>query len=106
MEFENKWFTSVAPGTNEVATASYQAPRIATEEVKIQYIRFQTGYEYSSGGYNFFIILYDMRPNGKSCQVNIGDLGPHNYKTKNAPASCEDLQLTTASRIGVSKHSN
>ena len=26
MEFENKWFTIVAPGTNEVATASYQAP--------------------------------------------------------------------------------
>ena len=101
MEFENKWFTSVAPGTNEVATASYQAPRIAAEEVKLQYFRFQTGYAYSSGGYNFSIILSDMRPNGKSCQVNIGDLGPHN-----APASCEDLQLTTASRIGVSNHSN
>ena len=106
MEFENKWFTSVAPATNDVATASYQAPRIATEEVKIQYIRFQTGYEYSSGGYNFVIILYDMRPNGKSCQVIIGDLGPHTWDTWNAPASCEDLQLTTASRIGVSKHSN
>ena len=26
MEFENKWFTIVAPGTNEVATASYEAP--------------------------------------------------------------------------------
>ena len=106
MEFENKWFTSVAPGTNEVATASYQAPRIATEEVKLQYFQFQTGYAYSSGGYNFSIILSDMRPNGKSCQVIIGDLGPHTYTRKNAPASCEDLQLTTASRIGVSKHSN
>ena len=106
MEFENKWFTSVAPGTNEVATASYQAPRIAAEEVKLSYFRFQTGYAYSSGGYNFSIVLTDMRPNGKSCQVIIGDSGPHTYTTKIAPASCEDLQLTTASRIGVSNHSN
>ena len=106
MEFENKWFTSVAPGTNEVATASYQAPRIAAEEVKLSFFQFQTGYAYSSGGYNFSIILSDMRPNGKSCQVIIGDLGPNTYKNKNAPASCENLQLTTASLVGVSKHSN
>ena len=103
--FENKWYTSVAPGTNLVRTASYQAPRISTEEVKVQYFRFQTGYAYSSGGYNFSIILSEFRPNGKSCQVVVGDMGPHTYTNKNAPASCEDLQLTTASTIGVSKQS-
>ena len=52
--------------------------------------------------------------NGKSCQVVFGDLrGFQSYNpprvspvTRNAPASCEDLQLTTTSQIGVSKSSN
>ena len=74
-----------------------------SEEVKVRYVRFQTGYSYSSGGYNFSIKLTPHPSNGKSCQVIIGDSGPNTYTTKNAPASCGDLQLTTNSQIGVSK---
>ena len=77
-----------------------------SEEVKVQYVRFQTGYSYSSGGYNFSIKMTPYPSNGKSCQVIIGDLGPNTYTTKDAPASCGDLQLTTDSQIGVSKGSN
>ena len=77
-----------------------------SEEVKVRYVGFQTGYEYSSGGYNFSIKLTPYPSNGKSCQVIIGDSAPHTYTTKDAPASCGDLQLTTNSQIGVSKGSN
>ena len=78
---------------------------IGSQEVKFQSVQFQTGYAYSSGGYNFSIKLAPNPPNGKSCQVVIGDLGPNTYWW-DAGASCEDLQLTTTSRIGVSKQSN
>ena len=77
-----------------------------SEEVKVGSVIFQTGYSYSSGGYNFSIKLTPYPSNGKSCQVIIGDSGPNTYTIKNAPASCGDLQLTTNSQIGVSKGSN
>ena len=77
-----------------------------SEEVKVRSVRFQTGYSYSSGGYNFSIKLAPNPPNGKSCQVVIGDLGPNTYRREIPPASCDDLQLTTTSQIGVSKQSN
>ena len=77
-----------------------------SEEVKVRSVRFRTGYSYSSGGYNFSIKMTPYPSNGKSCQVIIGDLGPNTYTTKDAPASCGDLQLTTDSQIGVSKGSN
>ena len=82
----------------------YMIDIIGSQEVKFQSIRFQTGYEYSSGGYNFSIKLAPNPPNGKSCQVVFGDMSANEALTKNAPASCEDLQLTTASPIRVSKH--
>ena len=77
-----------------------------SQEVKIKSVRFQTGYAHSSGGYGFSVKLEPNPPNGKSCQVVFGDMGPNKALTKNAPASCEDLQLTTTSQIGVSKSSN
>ena len=84
----------------------YMIDIIGSLEVKVQSVRFQTGYAYSSGGYNFSIKLAPNPPNGKSCQVVIGDLGPNTYRRKIPPASCEDLQLTTTSQIGVSKQCN
>ena len=77
-----------------------------SQEVKIKSVRFQTGYAHSSGGYGFSVKLEPNPPNGNSCQVVFGDMGPHKYSLENAPASCEDLQLTTNSQIGVSKQSN
>ena len=77
-----------------------------SQEVKIKSVRFGTGYAHSSGGYGFSIKLQPYPANGKSCQVVFGDMGPNTALTKNAPASCEDLQLTSSSRIGVSKRSN
>ena len=79
---------------------------IGTQEVKVWYVRFDTGYAYSSGGYNFSIKLAPNPPNGKSCQVIIGDLGQNTYRRENTPAFCEDLQLTATSRIGVSKQND
>ena len=79
---------------------------IGSQEVKFQSVQFQTGYAYSSGGYNFSIKLAPNPPNGKSCQVVIGDLAPNTYRRENTPESCEDLQLTTTSQIGVSKQCN
>ena len=38
--------------------------------------------------------------------VSQSNWNPNKALTKNAPASCEDLQLTTTSQIGVSKSSN
>jgi hypothetical protein len=29
VEFENEWFTSVAPGTNQFSTASFEDPKLA-----------------------------------------------------------------------------
>ena len=75
------------------------------QKVKIKSVMFKTGYEHSSGGYGFSVKLEPNPPNGKSCQVVFGDMGPNKALTKNAPASCEDLQLTTTSQIRVSKHS-
>ena len=75
-----------------------------SQKVKIKSVMFQTGYAYSSGGYGFSVELQPYPSNGKSCQVVYGDMGPNRYSLKNAPASCEDLQLTTASPIRVSKH--
>jgi len=72
-----------------------------SQEVKIESVRFKTGYAHSSGGYNLSIYLQPYPSNGKSCQVVFGDMGPNKALTKNAPASCEDLQLTTTSSIGV-----
>ena len=77
-----------------------------SQEVKIKSVMFKTGYASSSGGYGFSVKLEPNPPNGKSCQVVFGDMGPNKALTKNAPASCEDLQLTTNSQIGVSKRSN
>ena len=76
-----------------------------SQEVKIKSVMFKTGYASSSGGYGFSVKLEPNPPNGKSCQVVFGDMGPNKALTKNAPASCEDLQLTTTSQIRVSKHS-
>ena len=73
-----------------------------SQEVKIKSVWFLTGYAHSSGGYGFSVKLEPNPPNGKSCQVVFGDMGPNKALTKNAPASCEDLQLTTTSQIGVS----
>ena len=67
---------------------------------------FKTGYVSRSGGYGFSVKLEPNPPNGKSCQVVFGDMSANEALTKNASASCEDLQLTTASQIRVSKHSN
>ena len=36
VEFENKWYTSVAPGTNLVKTANYEDPNIAKILAKIE----------------------------------------------------------------------
>ena len=77
-----------------------------SQEVKIKSVMFKTGYAHSSGGYGFSVKLEPNPPNRKSCQVVFGDMGPNKALTKNAPASCEDLQLTTTSQIGVSKSSN
>ena len=77
-----------------------------SQEVKIKSVMFKTGYAHSSGGYGFSVKLEPNPPNGKSCQVVFGDMGPNKALTKNAPASCEDLQLTTTSQIRVSKSSN
>ena len=77
-----------------------------SQEVKIKSVMFKTGYAHSSGGYGFSIRLEPNPPNGKSCQVVFGDMGPDEALTKNAPASCEDLQLTFDSQIRVSKRSN
>ena len=77
-----------------------------SQKVKIKSVWFLTGYAHSSGGYGFSVKLEPNPPNGKSCQVVFGDMGPNKALTRNAPASCEDLQLTTTSQIGVSKSSN
>ena len=77
-----------------------------SEEVKIKSVMFKTGYAHNSGGYGFSVKLEPNPPNGKSCQVVIGDLGPNTYRREIPPASCDDLQLTTTSQIGVSKQSN
>ena len=77
-----------------------------SQKVKIKSVWFLTGYAHSSGGYGFSVKLEPNPPNGKSCQVVFGDMGPNKALTKNAPASCEDLQLTTTSQIRVSKSSN
>ena len=77
-----------------------------SQEVKIESVRLGTGYAYSSGGYGFSVKLQHYPSNGKSCEVVFGDMGPNKALTKNAPASCEDLQLTTTSQIGVSKRIN
>jgi len=74
---------------------------LGSQEVKIESVRFKTGYAYSSGGYGFSVKLQPYPSNGKSCEVVFGDMGPNKALTKNAPASCEDLQLTTTSQIGV-----
>ena len=76
------------------------------QKVKIKSVMFKTGYEHSSGGYGFSVKLEPNPPNGKSCQVVFGDMGPNKALTKNAPAPCENLELTTTSQIGVSKSSN
>ena len=36
VEFENKWFTSVAPGTNSVMSAHYEDPNTAKILAKIE----------------------------------------------------------------------
>ena len=77
-----------------------------SQEVKIESVRFKTGYAHSSGGYGFSVKLQPYPSNGTSCQIDFGDMGPNTALTKNAPASCEDLQLTSSSKIGVSKRSN
>ena len=77
-----------------------------SQEVKIESVRFKTGYAHSSGGYGFSVELQPYPSNGTSCQIDFGDMGPNTALTKNAPASCEDLQLTSSSKIGVSKRSN
>ena len=77
-----------------------------SQEVKIKSVMLKTGYESKSGGYGFSVKLEPNPPNGKSCQVVFGDMGPHKYSLENAPASCEDLQLTTNSQIRVIKQSN
>ena len=73
-----------------------------SQEVKIKSVMFKTGYAHSSGGYGFSVRLEPNPPNGKSCQVVFGDMSANEALVKNAPASCEDLQLTTTSQIGVS----
>ena len=90
----------------DVAGSQEVKIKSGSEEVKVRYVTFQTGYAYSSGGYGFSVELQPYPSNGKSCQVVFGDMGPNTALTKNAPASCEDLQLTTNSQIGVSKRSN
>jgi len=75
---------------------------LGSQEVKIESVRFKTGYAYSSGGYGFSVKLQPYPSNGTSCQIDFGDMGPNTALTKNAPASCEDLQLTSSSKIGVS----
>ena len=96
--FEDKLYTSVAPGRNQFSTAIYAGG------LKIKSVMFKTGYESKSGGYGFSVKLEPNPPNGKSCQVVFGDMSANEALVKNAPASCEDLQLTTASPIRVSKH--
>ena len=76
-----------------------------SQEVKIKSVMLKTGYESKSGGYGLSVKLEPNPPNGKSCQVVFGDMSANEALTKNAPASCEDLQLTTTSQIRVSKHS-
>ena len=39
VEFENKWYTSVAPGTNLVRTANYEDPNIAKILAKIENVK-------------------------------------------------------------------
>ena len=95
--FEDKLFTSVAPGRNQFSTAIYAG-------MKIKSVMFKTGNESKSGGYGFSVKLEPNPPNGKSCQVVFGDMSANEALTKNAPASCEDLQLAIASPIRVSKH--
>ena len=77
-----------------------------SQEVKIKSVMFKTGYVHSSGGYGFSVELQPFTSNGKSCQVVYGDMGPNTASLKNAPASCKGLQLTTNSKIAVSKRSN
>ena len=64
-----------------------------SQEVKIKSVMFKTGYASSSGGYGFSVKLEPNPPNGKSCQVVFGDMSANEALTKNAPASCEDLQF-------------
>ena len=66
-----------------------------SQKVKIKSVMFKTGYAHSSGGYGFSVKLEPNPPNGKSCQVVFGDMGPNKALTK-----------TTTSQIGVSKSSN
>ena len=81
-------------------------------DLYVRYVGFQTGYSYSSGGYNFSIKLTPYPANGKSCQIIFGDLGPNTWAYRGAPAFneknsyCRELQLTTNSQIGVSNGSN
>ena len=81
-------------------------------DLYVRYVGFQTGYSYSSGGYNFSIKLTPYPANGKSCQIFFGDLGPNTWAYRDAPAFneknsyCRELQLTTNSQIGVSNGSN
>ena len=43
VEFENKWYTSVAPGTNLVRTANYEDPNIAKILAKIENVKTKIG---------------------------------------------------------------
>ena len=97
---------SISNVTSADKSFFYMVNITGSEEVKIKSVMFKTGYASSSGGYGFSVKLEPNPPNGKSCQVVFGDMGANKALTKNAPASCEDLQLTTNSQIGVSKSSN
>ena len=80
-----------------------------SQEVKIESVRLGMGYAYSGftyAGYDLSVKLQPYPSNGKSCEVVFGDMGPNKALTKNVPASCEDLQLTTTSQIEVSNRSN
>ena len=43
VEFEDKWYTSVAPGTNLVRTANYEDPNIAKILAKIENVKTKIG---------------------------------------------------------------
>ena len=61
----------------------------------------------ASGGFGMSVKLEPKpNPNGKSCEVEFGEMSTGQKMTQIAPADCEDLQLTTTSQIGVSKSSN
>jgi len=73
-----------------------------SQEVTVKSVTIKMGSSYRSGGFDISVKLEpNPNPSGKSCEVKFGEMSTAEKKTQIAPATCEDLQLTTTSQIKV-----